>query len=78
LKCVDISDVALENEADYIAELIPSRSILFVDGYQFDENYLRGVSSKGAFLICMESVGCVTKQRSLARWNCCSSLRTTI
>jgi UDP-2,4-diacetamido-2,4,6-trideoxy-beta-L-altropyranose hydrolase len=54
LKCVDISDVALENEADYIAELIPSRSILFVDGYQFDEHYLRGVSSKGAFLICMD------------------------
>ncbi len=54
LKYIDVSDVALENEADYIAELIRSGSILFIDGYQFDENYLRNVSSKGAYLICMD------------------------
>ena len=49
LEYIDVSDVAIENEADYIAELIRSRSILFVDGYQFDEDYLRRVSSKGAY-----------------------------
>lgn len=54
LKYIDVSDIAIENEADYIAELIPSRSILFIDGYQFDEDYLRNVSSKGAYLICMD------------------------
>lgn len=54
LEYIDVSDVAVENEADYIAELIRSRSILFIDGYQFDENYLRRVSNKGAYLICMD------------------------
>ena len=54
LEYIDVSDVAMENEADYIAELIRSRSILFIDGYQFDENYLRRVGSKGAYLICMD------------------------
>lgn len=50
----DITDIEIEIEAKHLSELIPSRSILFIDGYQFDENYLRTASSKGAYLICVD------------------------
>ena len=54
IQCVDISDVPLEKEALFLAETIPSKSVLFIDGYQFDEAYLRQISSNGAYLMCMD------------------------
>jgi spore coat polysaccharide biosynthesis predicted glycosyltransferase SpsG/RimJ/RimL family protein N-acetyltransferase len=54
IQCINISEIDIEIEAKYLSELIPSRSILFIDGYQFDESYLRIAGINGAYLICMD------------------------
>jgi UDP-2,4-diacetamido-2,4,6-trideoxy-beta-L-altropyranose hydrolase len=50
----DISEIALENEAEYIASQTDYRSIVFLDGYSYHENYQKSVMKNGCFLVCMD------------------------
>jgi spore coat polysaccharide biosynthesis predicted glycosyltransferase SpsG/RimJ/RimL family protein N-acetyltransferase len=50
----DISHIPLKKEAEYIAQIAGKRSVVFLDGYDFDEDYQRKIKESGCFLVCMD------------------------
>jgi UDP-2,4-diacetamido-2,4,6-trideoxy-beta-L-altropyranose hydrolase len=51
---VDISHVLVEEEAAFVGDLAGSDHVVFLDGYQFSEDYQRIVKRSGCFLACMD------------------------
>lgn len=50
----DISHIQEEHEASFVGQLAGSNHIVFLDGYQFTEDYQRTVKQFGCFLVCMD------------------------
>ncbi|MEX1189852.1 MAG: bifunctional UDP-2,4-diacetamido-2,4,6-trideoxy-beta-L-altropyranose hydrolase/GNAT family N-acetyltransferase [Bacteroidia bacterium] len=50
----DISAITFENEAEFVASQSTGKSLVFLDGYSFDEAYQKKIKESGCFLVCMD------------------------
>ena len=65
---VRVWELNTNNYTDYKLKTINSTPKFVTDNGFVDLSKIMKPNSSSAFLICMDKVGCVTKQTSLARW----------
>lgn len=51
---IDLSSTNSENEAAELLKLVKSKSLIFIDGYNFNEDYLKTLADSDSYLIAMD------------------------
>ncbi len=57
VQVTNISQVSHEEEPDFVAAKATGKSVVFLDGYSFDEAYQKRIKEKGCFLVPLAKFG---------------------